>query len=153
LIVGYNAIWIIGGVAVPLNPIAHRTELEHHLADAAVSLVVAARGSRGEAAAGRLKLPYLDLESFAAMAELEPAAFAACRAEEDGAVLLYTGGTTGTPKGALLTHRNLVANTIQFAEWYAFEAGAETSLSAIPMFHSGGMSGVMNVPLYAGATL
>src|SRR5215471_8005980 len=65
LIVGYNAIWIIGGVAVPLNPIAHPTELEHHLADAAVSLVVAARGSRGEAAAGRLKLPYLDLESFA----------------------------------------------------------------------------------------
>src|SRR4029453_5229430 len=35
----------------------------------------------------------------------------------------------------------------------AFEPGAETSLGAIPMFHSGGMSGVMNVPLYAGATL
>ena len=75
------------------------------------------------------------------------------RPAQDGAVLLYTGGTTGTPKGALLTHRNLVANTIQFAEWYAFEPGTETSLGAIPMFHSGGMSGVMNVPLYAGATL
>ena len=153
LIVGYHATWIAGGVVVPLNPIAHEAELEHHLADAAVSLVVAARGSRGEAAAGRLKLPYLDLESFRAMAELEPAPSATCRPAEDGAVLLYTGGTTGTPKGALLTHRNLVANTIQFAEWYAFEPGAETSLGAIPMFHSGGMSGVMNVPLYAGATL
>src|SRR5262249_49489722 len=74
LIVGYHATWIVGGVVVPLNPIAHEVELEHHLADAAVSLVVAARGSRGEGAAGRLKLPCLDPESFRAMAELEPAA-------------------------------------------------------------------------------
>ena len=69
------------------------------------------------------------------------------------AVLLYTGGTTGVSKGAMLTHRNIVANTVQFAEWYAFAPGDETSICALPMFHSGGMSGVMNVPLYAGATL
>jgi long-chain acyl-CoA synthetase len=74
-------------------------------------------------------------------------------AGEDVAVILYTGGTIGTPKGAMLTHRNIVTNTIQFAEWYAFELGAETCIGAIPMFHSGGMSGVMNVPLYVGATL
>jgi long-chain acyl-CoA synthetase len=69
------------------------------------------------------------------------------------AVLLYTGGTTGAPKGAMLTHRNIVANTLQFATWYAFEPGGEVATCAIPMFHSGGMSGVMNVPLSAGATL
>jgi long-chain acyl-CoA synthetase len=46
-----------------------------------------------------------------------------------------------------------VVNTIQFALWYAFEPGAEIAISALPMFHSGGMSGVMNVPLFAGATL
>jgi long-chain acyl-CoA synthetase len=74
-------------------------------------------------------------------------------AREDIAVLLYTGGTTGTPKGAMLTHGNIVANTTQFAEWYAFEPGAETCIGVLPMFHSGGMSGAMNVPLYAGATL
>ena len=68
-------------------------------------------------------------------------------------MLLYTGGTTGAPKGAMLTHRNIVANTLQFATWYAFEPGDEVSACAIPMFHSGGMSGVMNVPLSAGATL
>jgi long-chain acyl-CoA synthetase len=78
---------------------------------------------------------------------------AACRPHDDTAVLLYTGGTTGLPKGAMLTNGNLVTNTIQFAEWYAFAPGEEVSICAIPMFHSGGMSGVMNVPLYAGATL
>jgi long-chain acyl-CoA synthetase len=87
------------------------------------------------------------------MEALDAAMLAPCDPAHDVAVLLYTGGTTGTPKGAMLTHRNIVANTIQFAEWYAFEPGGETSLCAIPMFHSGGMSGVMNVPLYAGATL
>jgi long-chain acyl-CoA synthetase len=53
----------------------------------------------------------------------------------------------------MLTHRNIVTNTVQFAEWYAFAPGSETSLCAIPFFHAGGMSGVMNVPLFAGATL
>jgi long-chain acyl-CoA synthetase len=53
----------------------------------------------------------------------------------------------------VLTHRNIVANTMQFAEWYAFEPGAETCIGVLPMFHSGGMSGVMNVPLYAGASI
>ena len=71
----------------------------------------------------------------------------------DMAVLLYTGGTTGDPKGAVLTHRNIVANTMQFAEWYALDPGKEVFVSTIPMSHSGGMSGVMNVPLYGGATL
>jgi len=78
---------------------------------------------------------------------------AAIDAHEDVAVILYTGGTTGTPKGAMLTHRNIVANTVQFAEWYAFESGRESCIGVLPMFHSGGMSGAMNVPLYAGATL
>ena len=72
---------------------------------------------------------------------------------DDMAVLLYTGGTTGDPKGAVLTHRNIVANTMQFAEWYALDPGKEVFVCTIPMSHSGGMSGVMNVPLYGGATL
>ena len=87
------------------------------------------------------------------MEALPPAAPADCSPEDDAAVLLYTGGTTGVPKGAVLTHRNIVANTIQFARWYAFEPGGETAFCALPMYHSGGMSGAMNVPLSAAATL
>src|SRR5206468_9834970 len=107
-----------------------------------------------ESAAARLKIPFVALDAFAAMEHLDPGATkASSPSNADVAVLLYTGGTTGTPKGAMLTHRNIVANTIQFAEWYAFAPGDEVSMCVIPCFHSGGMSGAMNVPLSAGATL
>jgi long-chain acyl-CoA synthetase len=152
LVIGYYACWLAGATIVPANPLAHDRELEHQLADAAVSLVVTGDGP-GRAAAERLKLPRLDGEAFRALEALPPSAPADCRPADDVAVLLYTGGTTGAPKGAMLTHRNLVVNTLQFAGWYAFAPGEETALAAIPMYHSGGMSGVMNVPLAAGATL
>jgi long-chain acyl-CoA synthetase len=153
LVLGYHATWYAGGAAVPVNAAAREGELAQHLADAAVSLVVSPAGTPAQAVAEQLKLPHVDLDALRAMETLPPAAAGACEPARDVAVLLYTGGTTGPPKGAMLTHRNLVANTVQFAEWYAFEPGAETSVCAIPMSHSGGMSGVMNVPLSAAATL
>ena len=153
LIVGYYATWYAGGVVVPANPLATEGEVAHQLADAGVSLVVGVAGGVGETVAGALKVPFVDLTAFQAMERERPAAPAPCVPDDDVAVLLYTGGTTGAPKGAMLTHRNIVANTLQFATWYAFEPGAEVAACAIPMFHSGGMSGVMNVPLSAGATL
>ena len=152
LVIGYHACWLAGATIVPVNPQAHEREIELQLADAAVSLVVAGDGP-ARVAAERLKLPVLDAEVFRALEALPPAAPPDCRPAEDVAVLLYTGGTTGVPKGAMLTHRNLVVNTLQFAAWYAFAPGEETALAAIPMYHSGGMSGVMNVPLSAGATV
>jgi long-chain acyl-CoA synthetase len=153
LIVGYYATWYAGGVVVPTNPLATESELAQQLSDAGVSLVVGAAGGVGQAVAGTLTLPFVDAAAFRAMEHERPIAPAVCRPVDDVAVLLYTGGTTGAPKGAMLTHRNIVANTLQFATWYAFEHGDEVAACAIPMFHSGGMSGVMNVPLSAGATL
>jgi len=153
LVIGYYATWYAGGAAVPVNAAARGSELEQHLADAAASLVVAPRGAVAHAVAERLKLPAVDVDELRAMEALAPAPPGPCEPARDTAVLLYTGGTTGTPKGAMLSHRNLVANTIRFAEWYAFAPGEETSICAIPMSHSGGLAGVMNVPLSAAATL
>ncbi len=153
LIAGYYATWYAGGVVVPMNPASREGEIEQQLADAGVSHVVAHDDSAGARAAATLGLIHVGAPEFRAMEALPPGPAADCCPEDDVAVLLYTGGTTGAPKGAMLTHRNVVANTIQFARWYAFEPGRETSLCAIPMYHSGGMSGVMNVPLSAAATL
>jgi len=72
----------------------------------------------------------------------------------DVAVLQYTGGTTGVPKGAKLTHANLYANTRQTDAWApAMVPGAEKILGVLPLFHVFGMTGVMNAGLAIGAEL
>jgi long-chain acyl-CoA synthetase len=72
---------------------------------------------------------------------------------DDSAVLLYTGGTTGTPKGAELSHRNIMANAVQTATWMSAAEGQETALAALPLSHSYGMTTAMNFPIASGATI
>jgi len=70
----------------------------------------------------------------------------------DVAVLQYTGGTTGTPKGAMLTHRNLVANAHQTAAWLPTKGpDPERFLGAIPLFHVYGLTTAMLAPIVLGA--
>ena len=72
----------------------------------------------------------------------------------DVAVLQYTGGTTGTPKGAMLTHANLYANTIQIATWASdLKQGKETILGILPFFHVFAMTVVMNVGIAKAAKI
>jgi len=74
--------------------------------------------------------------------------------EEDVAVLQYTGGTTGTPKGAMLTHANLYANAVQTSLWSVTATrGEERFLGVLPLFHVFGMTGVMNTCLYFASEL
>ncbi len=73
----------------------------------------------------------------------------------DVAVLQYTGGTTGTPKGAMLTHANVYVNSKQGAAWAAniLKPGEERALAALPFFHVFAMTAVMNFALAQGAEL
>ena len=65
---------------------------------------------------------------------------------DDVALLQYTGGTTGTPKGVMLTHRNLVANTLQCCHWMpSLRKGEEKFLAVLPFFHVYGMSACQNL--------
>jgi long-chain acyl-CoA synthetase len=74
--------------------------------------------------------------------------------ERDVAVMQYTGGTTGVPKGAMLTHANLYRNAMQTQMWAMdLEPGQEKVIAVLPLFHVFGMTGVMNVALAAGAEL
>src|SRR5437016_2244763 len=73
---------------------------------------------------------------------------------ERTAMLLYTGGTTGIPKGAMLSHRNVVCNVLQARAWFTgLRPGQDSTLAVIPFFHSYGMTAAMNLSISAGARL
>jgi long-chain acyl-CoA synthetase len=85
----------------------------------------------------------IDNDGIPAAVEIDP--------ERDVAVMQYTGGTTGSPKAALLTHANLTANTAQVRAWAAdVTTGRERVLAVLPLFHVFGMTGVMNLALAQG---
>lgn len=170
LIMSYYGIWMAGAAITPCNVLARGNEIEYQIGNSGASLLIAADtlAQSAEGIAAKFHIPLIIVQGGEGAGDVPAGAVSfreltlaggECPADvtvdphKDMAVLLYTGGTTGEPKGAELTHYNIVANTIQFATWYAFEPAAETCICTIPMSHSGGMSGVMNVPLYSGATL
>jgi fatty-acyl-CoA synthase len=71
---------------------------------------------------------------------------------DDLAVMPYTSGTTGFPKGCMHTHRSVMYNTVAGINWVGTQADS-VLLSVLPFFHVTGMQGSMNSPLYAGATM
>ncbi|NLA05762.1 MAG: long-chain fatty acid--CoA ligase, partial [Firmicutes bacterium] len=73
---------------------------------------------------------------------------------QDPACYMYTGGTTGIPKGAILTHANILANALQAKAWLSeYDEGKEIMLGALPFFHSYGMSIALNLALVTRGTL
>jgi len=74
---------------------------------------------------------------------------------EDLACLQYTGGTTGLPKGAMLSHRNLMASLVQIRSFllYEHQDAQDTALAIMPFFHVYGMNGLMNLGVHLAATL
>ena len=72
---------------------------------------------------------------------------------EDLAALQYTGGTTGTPKAAMLTHANLLSNAFAFAAWIRGKTAKETFLTALPLFHIYGMTTSMTVSISLAAKM
>ena len=113
----------------------------------AFRLLKARRGAKAPAEDVRIT-PYEDLLASPPIAqapELQP---------EDLAVLQYTGGTTGVPKGAMLTHRNLCANLRQVNAWFiGCREGEERTLAVIPFFHVFAMTVAMNAALARGSEI
>src|SRR5690625_7500246 len=73
---------------------------------------------------------------------------------EDLALIQYTGGTTGHPKGFMLTHFNLVANVNMVTSWmYKLDENTESILGVLPFFHVYGMTTVMNLSIMFGAKM
>ena len=93
--------------------------------------------------------------AFQALTEKEPSKHPNMKFNptEDLAALQYTGGTTGTAKGAMLTHTNLLSNALSFAAWIKGAAAQETFLTVLPLFHIYGMTTSMTVPVSLAAKM
>ena len=136
-----------GGVFLPLNPAYQRGEVEYFLGDARPGLFVCRPEKLEEAQelawAARVPLVH-DLGergegSLAAKAAEMPEIFATAEsAGSDLAAILYTSGTTGRSKGAMLTHRNLAANALVLHQYWGFRPG-DVLLHMLPIFHVHGL--------------
>ncbi len=148
-VASFLGILLAGGVVLPVSPAYPPSELEWFAADAgaAVAIVGEVHGAiAGRLAAGRRV--FTPAELFAA----QPAAPVPASASSDDAVLVYTSGTTGRPKGARLTHTGLTAQVDMLgAAWQI--TGADRLLHALPLHHVHGLSVALLSTLLQGASV
>ena len=152
----YAACVGIGAVFLPLNTAYTASEVDYFLGNATPHLFLCDPAHKAEltpvAAAHGAKLLTLDgagQGSLAAALKGQPTTFTpAPRTEDDIAAILYTSGTTGRSKGAMLTHRNLLSNAEALADLWHFTE-ADILLHALPIFHTHGLFVATNVALLA----
>jgi malonyl-CoA/methylmalonyl-CoA synthetase len=159
-IVLYLATVRAGGVFLPLNTGYTPAEIEYFLDDAEPAVFVCdpARLDALQPVADAAGARVLTLDANGAGTLTEAAAaesdnFATVeRSADDLAALLYTSGTTGRSKGAMLTHGNLVSNTEGLRETWAYTAD-DVLIHALPIFHTHGLFVATNVTLFSGASM
>ncbi|MFF7237974.1 long-chain-fatty-acid--CoA ligase [Streptomyces collinus] len=157
-VVLYYAVLRAGGIVVPMNPLLKERETEYHLRDSGAVLLfewhqAPGEGAQGAAAAGVRRIA-VEPDAFAAeLARLEPRPEVATVAGDDVAVLLYTSGTTGRPKGAALTHAGLRHNTEVNVVHVQRLTSDDVIVGCLPLFHIFGQTCTMNVAVYSGAAL
>ena len=174
-VIGYYAILRADAVVVPVNPMNLTDELTHYVEDSRARVAIVGQDvlarieslglSRLVVASYADYLPDetdLPLPGFlrgsqgssawkdAIHANLAPAPHAA--GPDDLAVMPYTSGTTGKPKGCMHTHSSVQATTVPYLNWRGVQDGAVV-LCALPMFHVTGMQAGMNSPIHLGATM
>lgn len=156
----FACLWI-GAVYLPLNTAYTLAELEYFFADAEPALVVCSPRTEAEIRALAARLGIAAVATLAADgsgsllqgrnrdAGDEPAIVSA---KDDLAAILYTSGTTGRPKGAMITHGNLISNARMLAEIWQFRQ-SDVLIHALPIFHIHGLFVAINVVALAGASL
>jgi long-chain acyl-CoA synthetase len=154
----YYGILRAGAIVVPMNPQFKSREVDYYLSDSGAALALAWHGVAEQAALGAksagTELVIIEPAQFAGtLAGVDPAPAVADRAAEDTAVILYTSGTTGQPKGAELTHANLLSNVEVTRTTLLGLTAEDVVLGALPLFHSFGQTVGMGCAVASGACL
>jgi long-chain acyl-CoA synthetase len=149
----YFGVLRAGAVVVPMNPLLKSREVQHYLSDSQAKVLFAWADVAGEARAGAGSAMVFDVAPGYA-ADLDPADLTLVQREaSDTAVILYTSGTTGCPKGAELTHGNLTSNVAAVLTDLLHLTGDDVVFGALPLFHSFGQTVTLNATIAAGAAL
>jgi long-chain acyl-CoA synthetase len=153
----YYGVLRAGGIVVPMNVLLKKREVAFYLEDSGAKLLFAwhefakdAEGGAEQAGAECLLVEPGEFEKQVGAAEA--LTDLADTADDDTAVILYTSGTTGQPKGAELTHANLTRNAQVSRDLYDSDEDSVT-LGALPLFHSFGQTCGLNATLGGGGTL
>jgi long-chain acyl-CoA synthetase len=152
-VVAYFAVQWLGAVTVAVNPALQTDEKQHVVDDSGARMLIVEQGRREQpvVVAGRIAVSLSDAGSGEVMS-LDAIPSPGIRASSDPAAILYTSGTTGRPKGAVLSQANICFNSSAKRACCGFAPG-ERALLFVPMFHCFGQNAVMNSALHAGATL
>jgi malonyl-CoA/methylmalonyl-CoA synthetase len=159
----YLATLKIGAVYLPLNTAYTDSEIEYFLSDATPTLHVctSARESGAQAIASKLEnvtVKTLDVATGSLWQQFEATSIDAEHTEtvprdsDDLAVILYTSGTTGRPKGAMITHSNLLSNANMLTEAWQY-SDKDSLLHALPLFHIHGLFVALNLSLVNNAQI
>ncbi|WP_218712777.1 long-chain fatty acid--CoA ligase [Arthrobacter sp. BF1] len=152
----YYGILRYGAIVVPLNPLLKAREVAYHLQDSGATLAFAWEGVMAEVAPGAAEtgtdiIP-IDANFMALVTPLGPIHEVAEAAKDDTAVILYTSGTTGKPKGAELTHENLRSNAEVSVSLFNSRDG-DVIFGGLPFFHIFGQTCALNSAVMAGAAV
>jgi len=148
--ISYLAVLGVGAIAVPLNPLSPTAELKGQLATTKAKLAITGPSSRQIADHEGLGVDARTMESLfqPSQAPVMP------REDHDLAALLFTAGTAGAPKAAMLSHGNLLANMRQIQAHPGRKVtAADVELGVLPMHHIFGLNVVLGVTLFAGASV
>jgi long-chain acyl-CoA synthetase len=154
----YYGVLRAGAVVVPMNPLLKAREIAYYLGDSGASVIFAWHGAAAEAEVGAKEADaeaiVVDPVTFGdLLGAATPASGVVGRNPEDTAVILYTSGTTGRPKGAELTHANLITNAEVTGRDLLQIGQDDVIFGGLPLFHSFGQTCTLNTAVAAGATL
>jgi len=154
----YYGVLRAGGAVVPMNPLLKAREVGYYLGDSGARLIFAWHGFAGEAQAGArqegAEAVSVDPATFPDLAaSAAPATGVADRDDDDIAVILYTSGTTGSPKGAELTHANLARNADVVRTDLLQLTPSDVVFGGLPLFHAFGQTCALNAVVTSGACI